>query len=179
MPSLKLSNLFRRSTVAPTLRERAASLRAHISPHTAEPRPLADGAPPSRNALPTSSLAGTLDLASATMHELQAVHDIAERIGAVAYAHAWGARCRSGENKHGAPGFNAAGDLVQWVGDALTAVESAVHREARRRVPVNDFEREIRLQILALPVTQNGDDNEVEAFARELLAHAIALREGR
>ena len=58
-------------------------------------------------------------------------------------------------------------------------VEAAVHREARQRVPANDFEREIRLQILAIPVTQNGDDSEVEAFARELLAHATALREGR
>jgi hypothetical protein len=120
-----------------------------------------------------------LDLASATMGELQAIHDVAERIGSVAYAHAWGARCRKGENKHGAPYFNAAGDLVQWLGDALTAVETAVHMEARRRTPASVFEREIRLQILAVPVTQNGDDEELEAFARELLSHALALREGR
>ncbi|MGE8128926.1 hypothetical protein ACQKQD_18295 [Methylobacterium sp. NPDC080182] len=147
-------------------------------PENAAPEPQQEERP-APVPLPASSVAGMLDLASATMDELQAVHDVAERIGSVAYAHAWGARCRSGENKHGAPYFNVAGDLVQWIGDALTAVETAVHEEARRRVPDGAFEREVRLQILAAPVTQNGDDDEVEAFARELLAHSVALREGR
>jgi hypothetical protein len=182
LPSLKLSNMFRRDTAAPTLQERAASLRAHISPRGAEPRPIGEPRQepsPSPVPLPVSSLSAGLDLASATMGELQVIHDIAERLGAVAYAHAWGPRCRRGENEYGAPDFNAAGELVQWIGDALTAVETAVHKEARRRIRTNSTDRETRLQILALPVTQNGDDDELEAFARELLAHAVALREGR
>ena len=125
------------------------------------------------------SLVPMLDLASATMDELQTVRDLAERIGAVAYAHAWSPRCHERMHPSGAPDFNDAGKLVQWIGDALTAVEAAVHQEARLRTPNDAFEREVRLQILALPVTQNGDDGEVEAFARELLAHSTALREGR
>ncbi len=301
MPSLKLSNLFRRSTATPTLRKRAASLRAHISPRSVEPQPLADGRPatveeaasldftayafdfPTRDPngwlkefachalgmhiadrtlrmskpelvafikeggeqdadvpgamlaalgsaqktlegwgkllnvaqsrylvaassavlagegpqaedaeidpqqepppapvpLPTSSVAGMLDLTSATMEELRAVHELADRIGGVAYAHAWGARCRRGENKHGAPYFNAAGDLVQWIGDALTAVETAVHKEVRRRTPTNDRDREARLSLLAVTTIDNGDPDETESFARELLTHAAAWREGR
>ena len=39
------------------------------------------------------SLVGMLDLASATIDELQAVQDIAEHVGAVAYAYTWGPRC--------------------------------------------------------------------------------------
>lgn len=125
------------------------------------------------------SLVDMLDLASATMGELQAVDEVAERIGSVAYAHAWSALCRRGENKHGAPYFNAAGDLVQWIGDALTAVETAVHEEARRRTPAASTDREARLSLLAATTIDNGDPDETEGFARELLAHAEAEREGR
>ena len=68
---------------------------------------------------------------------------------------------------------------MQWLGDALTDVETAANNEARRRRPGNRSDRETRLEMLALPVIQNGDPDETEAFARELLAHAEAERAER
>ena len=81
---------------------------------------------------------------------------------------------RGGHGEHNAPG-----KLMQWLGDALTDVETAANNEARRRRPGNRSDRETRLEMLALPVIQNGDPDETEAFARELLAHAEAERAGR
>lgn len=135
--------------------------------------------PPAPVPLPTSSLAGMLDLTSATIGDLLVLHDLTNRIGSIVYAHTWGPRCRQSENKHGAPYFNAAGKLVQWIGDALTAVETAAHAEARRRTPTNGDDRETRLSILAVTTIENGDPDETEGFAHELLAHAAAWREGR
>ena len=131
-------------------------------------------APPS-----TSSLVGMLDLASATMRELQAIRDVAERVGSVAYTHAWSPRCQRRAHPSGAPDFNAADILVQWIGDALTAVESAAAKEAAGRTPSDQDDREIRLSMLAVTTIDNGDPDEIEAFARELLAHAEAERQGR
>ena len=131
-------------------------------------------APPS-----TSSLVGMLDLASATMRELQAIQDIAERVGSVAYTHAWSPRCQRRAHPSGAPDFNAAGILVQWIGDALTVVESAAAKEAAGRTPSGQDDRESRLSMLAVTTIDNGDPDEIEAFARDLLAHAQAERRGR
>ncbi|MCJ2097454.1 hypothetical protein, partial [Methylobacterium sp. E-046] len=127
----------------------------------------------------TFSLVTMLDLASATMTELQTVREVAQRIGDVAYAQAWGPRCQRSVKDYGASDFNDAGKLVQWIGDALTDVESAVNKEVRRRRPTSPADRETRLEILAPPVIQNGDADEIEAFARELLGHAEAERAGR
>ena len=139
-----------------------------------EPETPPVAAPPS-----TDGLVGMLDLASATMTELHAIRDVAERVGSVAYVHAWGPRCRDRVNASVAPHFNAAGKLVQWVGDALTAVESAVEEEARRRTPEGRDDRESRLSMLAVTIIDNGDPDETEGFARELLAHAEAEHRGR
>lgn len=68
---------------------------------------------------------------------------------------------------------------MQWLGDALTDVESAAHNEARRRTPLHPMDRETRLQILALPTIQNGSTDEAEALARELLAWVQVEREDR
>ncbi|GJE13280.1 hypothetical protein [Methylobacterium longum] len=68
---------------------------------------------------------------------------------------------------------------MQWIGDALTDVESAVNKEVRRRRPTSPVDRETQLEMLTPPVIQNGDPDEAEAFARELLAHAEAKRAGR
>ena len=125
------------------------------------------------------SLVPMLDLASATMTELQTVREVAQRIGDVAYAQAWGPRCQRSVSAYGASDFNDAGKLVQWIGDALTDVESAVNKEVRRRRPTSPVDRETRLEMLALPVIQNGDPDEAEAFARELLAHVESERAGR
>ena len=119
------------------------------------------------------------DLASATMDELQTVRDVAERIGSVAYVHAWGPRCRDRMHPSGAPDYNVAGKLVQSIGDALTEVESAAEKEAQRRTPTDRDDRETRLSMLAVTTIDNGDPDETEAFARELLAHAEAERWGR
>jgi len=121
------------------------------------------------------SLVGMLDLASASLTDLQSLHDLADRVGSFAYALAWTGRCQP----HGRQGeHNVAGELMQWLGDALTDVETAANDEARRRRPTNRADRETRLQMLALPVTQNGDPDETEAFALELLGHAAAERKG-
>ncbi|MCJ2102793.1 hypothetical protein [Methylobacterium sp. E-046] len=68
---------------------------------------------------------------------------------------------------------------MQWIGDALTDVETAINKEVRRRRPANSAERETPLEMLALPVIQNGVPDEIAALARELLAHAKAERQGR
>ena len=125
------------------------------------------------------SLVDMLDLASATMDDLQTIRDFAERIGSVAYLHAWNPRCYAGANALGAPHYSAAGRLVQWIGDALTEVESAAEKEARRRVPDNRNDRETRLSVLAVTTIDNGDPDEISEFAGELLAHALAELNGR
>lgn len=298
MPSLKLSSLFRRGTATPTLRERAASLRARIRPSSVEPQPLADGrtatveeaasldftaysfdfptrdpngwlgefahyaigmhisdrtlrmskpelvafireggerdadvpgamlaaltsaqktfegwgkllnvaqsrylvaassavladdapqtespgpapqqeSPPAPVPLPTSSLVELLDLASASMDELQTIRDVADRVGSTAYAHAWRACCHLRTQQYGAPDYNDAGKLMQWIGDALTAVETAAEQEAQRRVPNNRDDRETRLSMLAVGVIDNGDPEAIEELACELLAHAKVER---
>ena len=68
---------------------------------------------------------------------------------------------------------------MQWLGDALTDVETAANDEARRRTPANRTDRETRLKMLALPTVQDGDLDQTEAFARDLLAHVEAERAGR
>lgn len=121
-------------------------------------------------------LVGMIDFASTPLEDLQSLHDVADLVGGVAYATVWSARCKAR-----GPGDepNAAGRLMQWLGDALTDIETAANNEARRRTPLLNSERETRLEMLALPVIQNGDPDETEAFARELLAHVAAERRGR
>ncbi|MCJ2102798.1 hypothetical protein [Methylobacterium sp. E-046] len=149
-----------------------APLTAAIDPDSAGAQVLAAEA----DLRPAPNLVDMLDLASASLDDLQAVRDIAERIGAVAYAHAWGPRCRDRTHPSGAPDFNAAGKLVQWIGDALTDVEGAAEKEARRRVPDNREDRETRLSMLAVSVIDNGDPEAIEELACELLAHAKVER---
>ncbi len=117
-----------------------------------------------------------VDFASASLEDLQSLHDIADLVGGVAYATVWSARCKA-RGQGDEP--NAAGRLMQWLGDALTDVETAANNEARRRTPLINADRETRLEMLALPVIQNGDPDETEAFARELLVHVEAERQGR
>ena len=135
--------------------------------------------PPTAVPFDANSLVSMLDLASATMRELQAIRDVAERVGSVSYTHAWSPRCQRQAHASGASNFNAAGKLVQWIGDALTAVESAAEKEAARRSPGDQEDRETRLSMLAITTISNGDPDEIEALARELLAHAEAGRTGR
>ena len=121
-------------------------------------------------------LVGLLDLTSASMEDLRAVHDVADLVGSVAYATTWQGRCKMRGYGDEA---NAAGKLMQWLGDALTDVETATSAEAARRVPGNSSDRGRRLSIWAASVIDNDDPKSIEAFARELLAHAEAERAGR
>lgn len=72
--------------------------------------------------------------------------------------------------------FNGAGLMVDWINDALVGVIEAAVQELRGRKPANRFERDQRLAALTEMTINNGDPNETEAFARELLAHAETER---
>ena len=132
-------------------------------------------APVVRPCSASAALVDQNDLAAASLEDLQALRDTANLVGDVAYAVCWQARCTVRGSRDD---YNAAGKLMQWLGDALTDVETAVREETQRRTPATRMDRERRLQILALPVVQNGDHDETEAFARDLLAHAKAERRG-
>ena len=119
-----------------------------------------------------------LDLASA--HELQTIRDVAER-SRRRRLRPWLVRpaCQEG-SRLGGSDYNAAGKLVQWLGDALTDVESAADDEARqRRPPASLTTARLGWRCCRRPVIHNGDPDEIDAFARELLAHAEAERRGR
>ena len=123
-----------------------------------------------------TSLVGQIDFTSGSMEDLRSLRDIANAVSDVAYAMAWTGRChtRAGGEQH-----NAAGKLMQWLGEALTDVADEARKEARRRRPKTPDERETRLTILAGPTIENGDPDEIAAFAGELLAHAAAELAGR
>ncbi|SFM06084.1 hypothetical protein [Methylobacterium pseudosasicola] len=119
-------------------------------------------------------LVDMLDLASATMDELRAIQDIAEHVGAAAYAYTWGPRCGTRGGRYGAVEPNDIGKLMHWLGDALTDVETAVDEEVARRAPANHADRETRLSMRAVTIIDDGDPETIRAFALELLDHAAA-----
>jgi hypothetical protein len=122
------------------------------------------------------NLVGMLDLASASTEDLRAVHDVADLVESVAYATTWQVRRKA----HGAGDHaNVAGRLMHWLCDALTAVKTAASEEATRRVPNNSCDRKLRLAMRAVSVIDNDDPEGIEAFARELAAHAAAERARR
>ena len=90
-----------------------------------------------------------------------------------AHAHKWSRQSHPGEH------HNAAGKLMQWLGEALADVADATRKEVQRRQPETPGDRETRLTILSRPVIQNGDRDETEAFARDLVAHVETERAGR
>jgi hypothetical protein len=63
-----------------------------------------------------------------------------------------------------------------WLGDALASVETAALEEAKRRAPDNAADRSTRLELMARPILENDDPDQIEAFGRELLSHAAAER---
>ncbi|KNY20262.1 hypothetical protein [Methylobacterium sp. ARG-1] len=68
---------------------------------------------------------------------------------------------------------------MQWLGDALADVADEARKEAQRRRPTTPNERETRLKILAGPTIENGDPDEIAAFAGQMLAHTAAELAGR
>lgn len=120
-------------------------------------------------------LTDQIDFASASMEELQALHDTACAVGDFAGAMAWTGRCHTrGQvgRRALAPDFNRAGALMQWLGDALSSVQFEANEEAKRRTPTSSEDREIRWQIIARPVLENGDPAEIAAFVRDLRDYA-------
>lgn len=148
-------------------------------------RPGASASRPAQVSVPPrlqGSLVDQIDFASASLGDLRSLHDIADEVSTFVYAMVWTGRChtRGWDRTKGPEGqYNAAGKLMQWLGDALTDVASAAQLEARLRQPTNSSDRESRLSMLAVTTIDNGDPDEIEAFARELLAHAEAERRGR
>ena len=124
-----------------------------------------------------TDLVGMLDLASAPMADLHTIRETARLVGSVADA----VLCqpRAWESGVPRPTRNDAGKLMLWVSDALAAVETAVEREAAGRTSLDADDRGTRLQVLAGVTIDNGDPDELAAFARDLQAHAEATREGR
>jgi hypothetical protein len=123
-----------------------------------------------------ASLVGQIDFASGSMEDLRSLRDIANSVGDAAYAMAWTGRChtRAGSERH-----NAAGKLMQWLGEALADVADEARKEAQRRRPKTPNERETRLIILAGPTIENGGPDEIAAFAGEMGAHVVAELAGR
>ena len=115
---------------------------------------------------PQGSLVDQIDFASATMEDLRSLYDIADTVSATAYAFVWGSRCKApGSNGQ----YNAAGKLMQWLGDALTEVESAAIQEARQRTLGTQDDREIRLQLIVRSTIENGDLDEIRELAGALV----------
>ena len=153
----------------------AAALRRLTPSATA---PTETGIPVTAAAAAGATLINLLDLAAASMVELLTVRDLADRVGSVAYAAAWSPRCHRRVNAYGAHDYNDAGKLMQWLGDALTDVETAVDKEVASRAPSNRLDREPRLLMLAARTIENGDPDAIKAFAIELLDHASAESRG-
>ena len=119
-----------------------------------------------------------IDFASLSLEELQTAHDVADLVGGVAYATTWQGRCQIRSARGLVVPLNPIGDLMHWLGDALTDVETAARNEAERRTALDRWDRETRLELLAPWVIQNGDPEEIGALARELSEHAAAEARG-
>lgn len=130
----------------------------------------------------SSSLVSQIDFASGSMEDLRSLRDIANSVADVAYAMAWTGRCQTrawGDQDLPGEQHNAAGKLMQWLGEALADVADEARKEAQRRRPKTPCERETRLTILAGPTIENGDPDEIAAFAGEMGAHVVAELAGR
>ena len=112
---------------------------------------------------PTPGLVSMVDFASASLEELQSLRDLADQVGGVAYATVWTGRCKGRGGR-----YNAAGELMQWLGDALTDVESAAVDELQRRRPTSLDDRKARLASIAERIIFNGDTTETATLIQEL-----------
>ena len=141
--------------------------------------PVSRATPAPAPSRPQGSLVDQIDFTITSLADLRSLHDIADEVSTFAYALVWTGRCHTrgwNNTRNPADQHNAAGKLMQWLGDALTDVEREAAEEAQRRAPADSSERETRLSMLAGTTINNGDPDEIEAFARELLAHAEAER---
>ena len=122
-------------------------------------------APPGRLPVrprPEASIVNRVDFAAASLNELRAIHEKMQHLSDVAYSMASQGCCKD----------NAAGELMQWLADELTAVESHAADELQRREPIDFEDRKTRLAAVASRIIYNGDDDETAAFIQDLSAWA-------
>lgn len=114
-----------------------------------------------------------IDLGSATMSELMAIHSAASTVGRVADMAASHSKPRPGDLP-GSVSSGAAHKMMVWLSDALNDVEYAVERECERRTPTDEREREIRLAMIAVPIIESNDPDRIATLAGAVAEHAIA-----
>ncbi|MDP4006884.1 hypothetical protein [Methylobacterium sp. NEAU K] len=125
----------------------------------------AEASPPK----PVTCIADRIDFASATLKELQAIHDTAQLVGDVAQAAVWQGRCQApAAQKRLGVDYNAAGDLMAWLSDELTNVEHLAIKQVKKRQPDDRWDRGSRLAWIAPSIIQNEDTAETAAFIGEL-----------
>lgn len=118
---------------------------------------------------PSISIADRIDFASATLKELQAIHDTAELVGDVAQAAVWQGRCQApAAQKRLGRDYNAAGDLMVWLSDEMTHVEHFAIEHMKKCQPSDRWDRGARLAWIAPAIIQNEDAAETAAFIGEL-----------
>lgn len=165
-------------------RERVAAIRAELflSPLTAAVGPGGDGAAalagigvpakqPEKVQAHVTSLLDQADVADATLEDLVALHDTAGLIADMAHAVCWQGRCHTrgwDERTSQRDEYNAAGRLMQWLGDEMTEVAGLAVREAALRAPLTEADREVRLTLVARGIIEDGDHEKTAALARDL-----------
>lgn len=129
-----------------------------------------------QEALPRAThLLDQADIRAETLEGLIALHDTANLVADMAHAMCWQGRCRSRDwdgRTSQRDEYNAAGRLMQWLGDEMTEVVGLAVREATQRTPSSETDREARLALMARSVIEDGDHEKTAALARELADHA-------
>lgn len=119
---------------------------------------------------PIAALAGASivpNVAAIALPELRALYDVADLLHELCHALKCQPRCWTHEN-----GFKPAGDFVERLLVQCQEVMAACEDEAEQRKPADPYETDERLCILARMVIENGDTEQVMAFARDLSAVA-------
>ncbi|CAA2108975.1 hypothetical protein MBUL_04468 (plasmid) [Methylobacterium bullatum] len=156
-----LARLVQRDPAKPTLRERAATLKASAARVMHAPR-LAE-VKPSPVAKPGSTTDYAVLAASQSMPDLRALNQTAHLIADFCSALSQLPYAREkGE-------LSAAGEFAERIADDALWLVDACHKEAQRRaLPVGHKDRSIQLSLIAREVIENGDDEETLAFARDV-----------
>lgn len=108
--------------------------------------------------LPRSNIVDQVDFAAAGTDELRAIHERVRELSNVAYGMAARGCCEG----------TAAGNLMHWLADELTAVEGHAGAELQRRQPISFRDQRTRLGAVTERIIQNGDDAETAGFIQEL-----------
>jgi len=120
----------------------------------------------------TYGIAERVDFDTVTLEELRTIHEKMRHLSDVAHAMASQGCCRSEDRSPFGNPHNAAGELMHWIGDALTDVESAAADELTHRQPTSMDDRATRLAAIAERIIFNGNDEETAAFVRDLAGFA-------